>query len=63
MNRRIRELEDDIIAILNASDVLIEAKRLVVGNIYNLVSKEADKAIIEESRPKKEENSDGIREN
>ena len=59
INRDIRELEDNIIALLNASDVPIEAKRLIVSNIYNLVTKEADKAIIFESTPKKEEDKNG----
>ena len=61
MNKNIRELEDNIISMLNASDVPIECKRLIMADVYNLVSKEADKAIIYESRPKKEETEDGIR--
>lgn len=48
MNSKIRQLEDDLIAVLNNSDVPIEAKRLVVGNIYHLTVKEADKAILKE---------------
>ena len=48
MNSKIRQLEDDLIAVLNASDVPIEAKRLVVGNIYHQTEKAADKAILKE---------------
>ena len=48
MNSKIRQLEDDLIAVLNASDVPIEAKRLVVGNLYHLTEKTADKAIAKE---------------
>lgn len=54
-NRKIRELEDSIIALLNASDVQIEVKRLIVSNVYNLVTKEADKTIVAESLPKQKE--------
>ena len=48
MNSKIRQLEDDLISILNASDVPIEAKRLVVGNIYHATEKAADNAILRE---------------
>lgn len=54
-NREIRELEDNIIALLNASDVPIEVKRLIVSNVYNLVTKEADKTIVAESQQKQKE--------
>lgn len=48
MNSKIRQLEDDLVSILNASDLPIEAKRLVVGNIYHATEKAADKAITTE---------------
>ena len=48
MNSKIRQLEDKLIAVLNDSDIPIEAKRLVVGNVYHLTEKEADKAILKE---------------
>ena len=48
MNSKIRKLEDDLIAVLNSSDIPIEAKRLVVGNIYHATEKAADKAITTE---------------
>ena len=51
MNREIRQLEEDLVAVLNASDLPAEVKRLVVGNIYCLVEKKADEAIVEENRP------------
>jgi hypothetical protein len=50
MNRKIRQLEDDVISVLNGSDCPIEAKRLVVANILNIIEKEADKAILSEIR-------------
>jgi len=48
MNSKIRQLEDDLINVLNSSDVPIEAKRLVVGSIYHATEKAADKAITTE---------------
>ena len=45
MNLKIRQLEDDIIALLNDSDVPAEAKRLILGEVLHLVEKEADKAV------------------
>ena len=48
MNSKIRQLEDDLVNILNASDVPIEVKRLVVGNVYHATEKAADNAILKE---------------
>ena len=52
MNKKIRELEDKIIATLNESDIPIEAKRLIIANVLNLVMKESDRVIIYESKEK-----------
>lgn len=49
-NKDIRQLQDDIIAILNNSDVLIEAKRCVLVNVLHLVEREADRIILTELR-------------
>jgi hypothetical protein len=50
MNYKIRDLETKIIALLNSEpDVPIDAKRLILINIYNLVVKEADKIILLET--------------
>ena len=60
MNTKIRELEDNILAVINASDAPIEAKRLIVANIYNSLEKEADKVIrFEVQTAKKEESNNG----
>ena len=48
MNSKIRQLEDDLVNILNASDLPIEVKRLVVGNVYHATEKTADNAILKE---------------
>ena len=48
MNFKIRKLEDDIIALINRSDVLIEAKRLVLESVLNKVDMEATKEITRE---------------
>ena len=48
-NRNVRELEENLISVLNASPVMIEAKRYVVLSVLRLVEKEADKEIIREN--------------
>ena len=48
-NREIRQLEENLIAVLNDSPVMIEAKRFVVMSVLRLVEKEADKEIIREN--------------
>lgn len=48
MNSKIRQLEDDLVSILNASDLPIEVKRLIVGNVYHATEKAADNAILRE---------------
>ena len=57
MNSKIRQLEDDLISILNVSDIPIEAKRLVVSSIYHLTVKEADKAILKEKYEEQMQNT------
>lgn len=47
-NRDIRQLQEDLIAVLNKSPVMIEAKRFVVISVLGLVEKESDRAIIQE---------------
>ena len=41
-NYKIRDLEDKMIDTLNISDVAIEVKRLIVQNLLNMVTKQAD---------------------
>ena len=48
-NRDIRQLEENLVAVLNDSPVMIEAKRYVVLSVLRLVEKEADKEIIREN--------------
>lgn len=55
MNKEIRELNNDLVTTLNGSNIPIEVKRLVVLNIYNQLEKEADNAILNESRAITEE--------
>ena len=50
MNRQIRKLEDELISVLNGSNIPVEAKRYVVLDVLHLLEKEADKAILEEIR-------------
>ena len=46
MNKTIRVLEDTIIKILNATDLPIEVKRIVIADIYHEVIKQADSEFI-----------------
>ena len=48
-NREIRQLEENLVAVLNDSPVMIEAKRYVVLSVLRLVEREADKEIIREN--------------
>ena len=59
MNGKIRELEDRMIDLVNSYDLPVEVKRLVAGNIYYLLSREADKVIISEMNENKEVKSNG----
>lgn len=55
MNYKMRDLEDCVISLLNGSDVPIEAKRLIIQNVLNLITKQADKVILEEMKEMKKE--------
>ena len=48
-NREIRQLEENLVSVLNDSPIMIEAKRYVVLSVLRLVEKEADKEIIREN--------------
>ena len=48
-NREIRQLEENLIAVLNNSPVIMEAKKYVLLSVLRLVEKEADKAILQEN--------------
>ena len=56
MNFNIRKLEDDIISILNGSEVPIEAKRLILAEILDKVNKEAERVISLEINREEEKN-------
>lgn len=56
MNKPIRALEDKLIEDLNAAkDVEIEAKRLILTNLLNLVKVQADATILAEMNEEKHE--------
>ena len=57
MNSKIRQLEDDLISILNASDLPIEVKRLVVESVYRATEKAADNAILREKYEEQMQNT------
>lgn len=54
-NYKVRELEDKLIDTINASDVLPEVKRLIVQNLLNLITKQADSKITMEIQEMKKE--------
>ena len=54
-NYKIRDLEDKMIDTLNISDVAIEVKRLIVQNLLNMVTKQADATIAMEIQDMKKE--------
>lgn len=51
MNLKTRQLYNNLIQTLNGSDLPIEVKRLIVGNIYHQIENEADRAILDEMKP------------
>lgn len=63
MNTKIRALEDQLVYIINASDVPIEAKRLILADILNLVTKKADAIISQEIKTEREEKSNELHKN
>lgn len=54
-NYKIRDLEDKMIDTLNMSDVAIEVKRLIIQNLLNMVTKQADARITMEIQDMKKE--------
>ena len=54
-NYKVRELEDKLRDTINASDVLPEVKRLIVQNLLNLITKQADAKITMEIQEMKKE--------
>lgn len=47
-NRDLRDLEDNLIKVLNDSSVIMEGKKYVLLSVLRLVEKEADKAVFME---------------
>lgn len=56
MNLKIRKLEDDLIALINESDVPIEAKRLILADVQTLIEKKATQIIAAEIKMEVKEN-------
>ena len=54
-NYKIRDLEDKMIDLLNSSDIVVEAKRLILQNLLNMVTKQADSRITMEIQEMKKE--------
>lgn len=58
MNIKIRQFEDNILNLINESDLPMEIKRLVISDIFNLVLKQADKEVLAELSAQTEEKTD-----
>lgn len=54
-NYIIRQFEDKVIDVFNASDLQIEIKRMVAQNVLNLLTKKADEIIMYEIAENKKE--------
>ena len=50
-NSEIRKCEEEIVNVLNAYDFPFEVKRIMLSNLARYCENEANKAIIEESKP------------
>jgi len=50
MNLKIRQLEDNIVYLLNSSEVDMEVKRLILTDVLSMVEKQANKLILQESQ-------------
>lgn len=48
MNLKIRHLEDNILNMINESDLPMEVKRLILSDVFNLVLKQSDKEVAAE---------------
>ena len=60
MNEEIRNLEDNIIILLNESNAPIEAKRLIIKDIYHMVEQKAEEIILEERSSHNNGNAEDI---
>lgn len=55
INYKIRQLEDNLVDLINKSDVPIECKRLIVQDILKKITAQADNVIVEEIKEMKQE--------
>lgn len=54
-NLKVRRLRDNIIALLNGSELDAETKRLITLEVYNLATKAAEEAVTSEAIQEREE--------
>lgn len=50
-NSEIRKCEEEVVAVLNRYDFPFEVKRIMLSNLARYCENEANKAIIDESKP------------
>lgn len=53
MNIEIRNLEEDVIALFNSSQLPVEVKRLIATNVLNLLTVAGDRAILAEAEERR----------
>lgn len=58
MNAEIRQFRDTLVTLINSSPIPIEVKRMVIAEISNAVSVEAERAIMQEKEQKEKENKE-----
>lgn len=67
INAQIRQFRDSIMAVTNANPLPIEIKRLVLAEVYTIISDKADIVILAEKSnqisEKEKENRDGKKDN
>ena len=54
-NLKVRRVRDNIIALLNGSELDAETKRLITLEVYNLATKAAEEAVASEAIQEREE--------
>lgn len=62
MNGQIRALEDALLTLINATEIPIEAKRLILENLLIKVTNKANEIIAEEIKAKETDNGNEVHE-
>jgi len=61
INTLIQQFENDLVALVNGTDIPIACKKYVMANVYHEIEKAMQRVIeAEASEPVKEEQTDGV---